>query len=111
MKKLQNDSIAVDRQLVKNDRSEHELPSLMPDVTDVEVSSIVIDITPASVILTLTNIAITSGNSYIDIISNTVSNTTNVDHTDVNLTVTKISGLVVTSTQDEMTLIILSMHD
>src|SRR5579871_5038256 len=57
MKKLQNDSIAVDRQLVKNNRSEHELLSLIPNITDVKVSSIVTDVTPASVVLTLTNIA------------------------------------------------------
>src|SRR5579871_4728689 len=111
MKKLQNDSIAIDRQLVKNDRSEHELLSLIPDVTNVEVSLIVTDITPASVILTLTNIAITSGNGYTDVILNTVSNIINIDHTDVNLTITEISGSVVISAQDEMTLIVLSMHD
>ena len=111
MKKLQNDSIAVDRQLVKNDRSEHELLSLMPDVTNVEVNSIVTDVTSASVILTLTNIAIISGNSHTDVISNVVSNTINVDHTDANLTVTEISGSVVTSAQDKITSIILSMHD
>src|SRR5579871_51495 len=111
MKKLQNNSIAIDRQLVKNDRSEHELLSLMPDVTNVEVNSIVTDVTSASVILTLTNIAIISGNSHTDVISNVVSNTINVDHTDANLTVTEISGSVVTLAQDEMTSIILSMHD
>ena len=111
IKKLQNDSIAIDRQLVKNDRSEHELLSLIPDVTNVEVSLIVTDITPASVILTLTNIAITSGNGHTDIILNAVLNITNVDYIDVNLTVTEISGLVVTSAQDEMTSIVLSIHD
>ena len=68
----------------------------MPDVTNVKVSSIVTDITPASIVSILINIAITSGNSHTDVISNVVSNATNVDHTDVNLTATKISGLVVT---------------
>src|SRR5579871_2871378 len=105
MKKFQNNLIAIDRQLVKNDRSEYELLSLISDVTDVKVSLIVIDVILASVILTSTNIAIISGNSYIDIILNIVSNVTNVDYTDANLTITEISGLVVTSTQDEMTLI------
>src|SRR5579871_6786421 len=111
MKKLQNDLIAEDRQLVENDRSEHELPSSMLDVTNVKVSLIVTDIIPASVVLTLTNITITSGNGHTDIISNVVLNAINVDHTDANSTVTEISGSVVTSAQDEMTLIVLSMHD
>ena len=111
MKKLQNDLIAIDRQLVENDRSEYELPSSMPDVTDVKVSSIVIDITPVSVISTSTNVTITSGNGHTDVVSNAVSNATNVDYTDANSTVTEISGLVATSAQDEMTSIILSMHD
>src|SRR5579871_1057048 len=111
MKKLQNDSIAIDRQLVENDRSEHKLLSSIPDITDVKVSSIVTDVIPASVVLTLTNIAITSGNSHTDVILNAVSNTTNVDHTDANSTVTEISDSVVTSAQDEMTLIILSIYD
>src|SRR5579871_612731 len=111
MKKLQNNSIAIDRQLVKNDRSKHELLSLIPDVTNVKMSSIVINITPTSIILTSTNVAITSGNSYTDIILNTVLNVTNVDYTDANLTVTEISGLVVASAQDKITLIILSMYN
>ena len=103
--------IAVDRQLVENDRSEYELPSSMPDVIDVEVSSIVTDVTPASVISTLTNVAITSGNDHIDIVSNTVLNATNIDYTDANLTVTEISGSVVTSAQIEITLIILFIYN
>ena len=70
-----------------------------------------INIISASIILILTNIAITSGNDHTDVILNTVSNTTNVDYIDTNLTITEISGLVMTSTQDEMTSIILSMYD
>ena len=97
MKKLQNNSIAVDRQLVKNNRSKHELLNLMPDVTDIKVSLIVIDVTPTFVILTLTNIAIISRNSHTDVISNTVLNIINIDYTDTNSTVTEISGSVVTS--------------
>ena len=111
MKKLQNNLIAVDRQLIENDRSKHELLSLIPDIINIKVSLIVTNITPASVILILTNVAIIFRNSYIDIISNIVSNIINIDHTDVNLTVTEILGSVATSAQDEMTSIILSMHD
>ena len=111
MKKLQNDLIAVDRQLIKNNRSEHKLPSSIPDITDIEVNLIIIDIIPTSVILTLINITIISRNSYINIISNIVLNIINIDYTDTNLTITEISGLVVTSAQDKMTSIVLSMHD
>ena len=84
---------------------------MIPDVTDIKVSSIVTDITPASVVLTLTNITITSGNSYIDVILNTVLKVTNIDHIDTNSTITEVSGSVVTSAQDEMTLIILSIYN
>src|SRR5579871_258301 len=49
IKKLQNDSIAIDSQLVKNNRSEHKLPNSIPDVTNVKVSLTVTDVTPASV--------------------------------------------------------------
>src|SRR5579871_657019 len=96
MKKLQNNSIAIDRQLVKNDRSEHKLLSLMPDIINVKVSSIVINVTSTFVILTLTNITIISGNSHTDVILNTVLNAINIDYTDANLTVTEISGSVAT---------------
>src|SRR5579871_19527 len=111
MKKLQNDLIAIDRQLIKNDRSKHELLSLIPDITNIKVSLIVINVIPASIILILTNITIISRNSHTDIILNIVLNATNIDHTDTYLTVIKISSLVMTSAQDEITLIVLSMHD
>ena len=84
---------------------------MIPDITDVKVSSIIIDIISASVILTLTNITIISENNHTDVILNIVLNTTNIDYTDANLTVTEISDLVVTLAQDKITLIILSMHD
>ena len=111
IKKLQNDLIAIDRQLIKNNRSKHELLSSIPDITDIKVSLIVTNVTPTSVILTLTNVAIIFWNSHTDVISNTVLNIINVDYIDTNSTVTEISGLVVTSAQDKVTLIILSMYD
>ena len=96
MKKLQNNLIAIDRQLIENNRPKHKLLSLISDVTDVEVSLIMIYIIPTSVILTLINIAIISRNSYIDIVLNIVSNITNINYIDANLTITKILGSVVT---------------
>ena len=69
----------------------------MPDIINIKVSLIVTDIIPTSIILTSTNIVITSRNSHIDIVSNTVSNAINIDYTDTNLTVTEISSSVVTS--------------
>ena len=111
MKKLQNNLIAIDRQLVENNRPEHELLSSMPDITNVKVSLIVTDITSVSVILILTNITITSRNSYINIILNIVLNIINIDYIDINSTITEISGLVATSAQDEITLIVLSIYN
>src|SRR5579871_2699881 len=102
MKKLQNDLITIDRQLVKNNKLEHKLLSSIPNITDIKVSLIVTDVIPTSVISTSINITIISRNNHIDIISNIISNIINIDYIDINLTATEILGLVVTSAQNKI---------
>ena len=84
---------------------------MIPDITDVKISLIIIDIISTSVISTSINITIISGNSYIDIVLNIVLNIININYIDINLIIIKILGLVVTLAQNKITLIILSIYN